>query len=293
MAAASLLLLLLSSISISSSSSSSSQTSCRSTCGPLPIHYPLSIDDGCGSPLYRDLLFCKPNPSNDSSPTLLLRTPSGSYPILSLSYSNQDSHLVISDPSMWTCDSHSPAPLTPFSLDTSTRFSLSSKNSFLFLNCSPDSVIIEPRPAFCDRSPERCGSSCNSDSYLCRNLPGCPNLLGESSTTCCSFYPTAVESVRRMLRFCAGYAGVYWRTNGGGGGDEVAEYGIRVDFEVPSAAKCRTCAEKGKGVCGFDTATGDFLCLCTGGVSTTNCEGEKEKLFTIINLFKLCLGQFL
>ncbi|KAH0460834.1 hypothetical protein IEQ34_008409 [Dendrobium chrysotoxum] len=276
--AAAFLFLLLSTISFSISSSST--TSCRSSCGLLPIHYPLSIDDGCGSPLYRHLLSCNASLSNNSRPILLLRTPSGSYPIISLSYSNQDSHLIISDPSMWTCKALSPVPQAPFSLDTSTRFSLSSKNSFLFLNCSPDTVIIERRPALCDKFPERCGSSCDSDAYLCQNFPGCPNLIAESSTTCCSYFPTAVESVRKMLRHCMGYVGLYWRVKGsgdGGDGDEVAEFGIRVDFEIPVMAKCRNCVEKGNGTCGFDTVTGNFLCLCGGENSTTSCEDGSWK----------------
>ncbi|KAG0457988.1 hypothetical protein HPP92_022860 [Vanilla planifolia] len=248
---------------------------CRTSCGGLPIRYPLAIDDGCGSPFYRRLLSClePPTSSPSPSPLLLLRTPSGSYPVLSLSYT--DPHLVISDPSMWTCAAHSSSTSSPpFSLDNSKRFSLSSKNSFLFLNCSPDAVLLEPRPAFCDRSPGRCGSSCDSAAYLCHNLPGCPGELAERATTCCASFPTSAESVRMMLRHCEGYAGLHWRRTGAVAPpyDEVAEYGIRVDFEVVLTDRCRACESKGGGTCGFDSATGTFLCLCDRWNSTTNCE---------------------
>ncbi|KAK8928485.1 hypothetical protein KSP39_PZI017919 [Platanthera zijinensis] len=256
---------------ILSTSPASAETTCRSSCGSLPIRFPLAIDDGCGSPAYRRLLSCLDFPTS----RLLLRTPSGSYPVHSLSYSG-DPHLIISDPSMWTCSHLPPLPSSPFSLDASTRFSLSSRNAFLFLNCSPDAVLVQPRSPFCDRYPGRCGSSCDSAAYLCRNLPGCPKALAERATTCCSYFPTSTESVRMMLRHCAAYAGVYWRATDGeatvDNDDEPPEYGIRLNFDIPSTERCRLCEEKGAGTCGFDTATGGFLCLCRRGNSTTTCE---------------------
>ncbi|URE35286.1 hypothetical protein MUK42_32638 [Musa troglodytarum] len=112
---------------------------CRTSCGAIPIRYPLGIDDGCGSPYYRNMLIC----SNASR--LFLRTPSGTYPVAAVDYT--DPHLVVNDPSMWSCHSSGPddavlrRAASPFSLDTSTRFSLSSKNDYLFLNCEELSEI--------------------------------------------------------------------------------------------------------------------------------------------------------
>ncbi|WOK97488.1 transcription factor bHLH137-like [Canna indica] len=67
--------------------------------------------------------------ANDSR--LLLRTPSGTYPVATVDYA--DPHLVVTNPSMWSCrssdvdDAVPPRrPANPFSLDSSTRFSLSS-----------------------------------------------------------------------------------------------------------------------------------------------------------------------
>ncbi|OEL12630.1 hypothetical protein BAE44_0026350 [Dichanthelium oligosanthes] len=84
---------------------------------------------------------------------LRLRTPSGTYLEAGADYS--DPHLVVTDPSMWTCarpfiSIHA----APFSLDMSTRFSLSSRNDYLF-ECDEARMIVAPRPASCDGYPDR------------------------------------------------------------------------------------------------------------------------------------------
>ncbi|GJM99642.1 hypothetical protein PR202_ga16763 [Eleusine coracana subsp. coracana] len=260
---------------------------CRDSCGGIPVRYPLGIDDGCGSPYYRNMLAC----ASDNA-TLRLRTPSGTYPVAGADYS--DPHLVVRDPSMWTCD----RPFTnlhaaPFSLDTSTRFSLSPRNEYLFFDCDEDHVIVAPRPASCDAYPDRrllCDSACDSAGYLCRNLPGCQqggaSAVGEDDqggsnnmSSCCAYRPRAAESLRMMLQHCEAYTSVYWRAVGDKFPpyDQVAEYGVRVDFEIPVTTRCLQCQDKRNGdggTCGFDPATRDFLCICQDGRnSTTDCAG--------------------
>ncbi|KAL5773266.1 hypothetical protein ACOSQ2_013190 [Xanthoceras sorbifolium] len=190
---------------------------CRDSCGSIPINYPFGIDDGCGSPHYRHMLVCS------DYGKLQLRTPSGRYPVKTITYT--DPHILLTDPFMWTCqDGDNFRPTRPFSLDTSTHFSLSSQNDYLFFNCSEDNVIIEPKPIFCERFPDRCDSSCDSSSYLCRHLPDCGSALHTSS--CCSYYPKATESLRLMLKYCASYTSVYWRNTGSSPPyDQVPEYG--------------------------------------------------------------------
>ncbi|TVU10682.1 hypothetical protein EJB05_44226, partial [Eragrostis curvula] len=253
---------------------------CRESCGEIPVRYPLGIDDGCGSPYYRNMLTC----GGADNTTLRLRTPSGTYPVAGADYA--DPHLVVRDPSMWTCD----RPYTSvgrasaaFSLDTSTRFSLSPRNEYLFLGCDESRVIVAPRPASCDRYPDRarsgCDSACDSAAYLCRNLPGCRDALEEGNVTCCAYRPRAAESLRALLRHCEAYASVYWRAVGDKFPpyDQVPEYGVRVNFEIPVTTRCLQCQDRrngGGGTCGFDPATRDFLCICDDGRnSTTDCAG--------------------
>ncbi|XP_021766639.1 uncharacterized protein LOC110731109 [Chenopodium quinoa] len=253
----------------------SSQSSlCRSSCGGIPINYPLTIDDGCGSPYYRHILMC-------SGDVLQLRTPSGRYPVKSISYS--DPHILVSDPLMWECkDEDRFRPTRPFSLDSSTHLSLSNQNEYLFFNCSPDKVIMEPRPMFCERFPDRCDTTCDPASYLCRHFPQCaPNNKALRDLSCCSYYPKATESLRMMLKHCDTYTSVHWKSVGGLGTsrpyDQVPEYGVRVDFETPLTSSCLRCQDraKGGGTCGFNTTNQDFLCLCEERNVTTYCKDHR------------------
>jgi len=241
---------------------------CRTSCGTIPINYPFGIDDGCGSPYYRHMLLCS------DSGILELRTPSGRYQVRSISYS--DPHMIVTDPFMWKCkDGHHFRATRAFSLDTSTHLTLSSQNDYLFFNCSEEKVIVEPKPIFCERFPDRCDSTCDSASYLCRHLPGCGAALGGRS--CCSYFPKATESLRLMLKYCASYTSIYWRINGANTPDDhVPEYGIRVDFDIPVTPDCLQCQDmkKGGGRCGFDTQSQNFLCLCNQRSNvTTYCNG--------------------
>ncbi|KVH97806.1 Wall-associated receptor kinase galacturonan-binding domain-containing protein [Cynara cardunculus var. scolymus] len=222
---------------------------CRSSCGEIQINYPFGIDDGCGSPNYRNILVCsEPN-------RLELRTPSGRYLIRRIDYS--DPHILVTDQSMWNCQDGSRfRQPRPFSLDTSIHFSLSPQNDYLFFNCSEKDVIVEPKPIFCERFPDRCDSTCDSASYLCRHLPECGHVF-DGRTSCCSYYPKATESLRLMLKYCDTYTSVYWRNLGVNQPYNTApEYGIRIDFDIPVTTRCLQCQDGRAGVWYFRKVKG-------------------------------------
>ncbi|KAF6157330.1 hypothetical protein GIB67_004268, partial [Kingdonia uniflora] len=169
------------------------------TCGDIPINYPFSIKDGCGSPYYRHLLIC----SNCGE--LQLRTSSGRYPILNITYS--DPHIIVFDPFMWNCkDGDNFRPTRPFRLDTSTHLSLSSQINYLFFNCNKNNVRVKPKLSFCEQFTDRCDLACDSASYLCRNLPDYPLALGTyGRSSYYSYCLKAAEFLRLMLRYCVSY----------------------------------------------------------------------------------------
>ncbi|EMS61683.1 hypothetical protein TRIUR3_29029 [Triticum urartu] len=100
--------------------------------------------------------------------------------------------------------------------------------------------------------------------------------------SCCAYRPRAAESLRAMLRHCEAYTTVYWRAVGDKFPpyDQVPDYGVRVDFEIPVTTRCLQCQDRRRGAngtCGFDPATRDFVCICDGGRnSTTDCAGLSE-----------------
>ncbi|KAJ8761145.1 hypothetical protein K2173_001201 [Erythroxylum novogranatense] len=274
---------------------------CRTSCGTIPINYPFGIDDGCGSPYYRHIFVCTDLGS------LELRTPSGKYQVQSISYS--DPHIIVTDPFMWKCEDGSNYRATrPFSLDTSTHLTLSSQNDYLFFNCSAENVIVEPKPIFCERFPDRCDSTCDSASYLCRHLPGCATATALGASSCCTYQPKATESLRLMLKYCASYTSIYWRDNGGNSPyDQVPEYGIRVNFDIPVTTHCLQCQDmtKGGGTCGFDSQSQNFLCLCNQRNVTTYCNDNgtsrhghagviagKPNVYIAGHIFWICLSLF-
>ncbi|XP_022132510.1 uncharacterized protein LOC111005351 [Momordica charantia] len=240
---------------------------CRSSCGNIPINYPFGIDDGCGSLYYHNILFCT------IYGKLELRTATGTYPVTAISYS--DPYILISDPDMWACrDGPNFRQARPFSLDpVSTHLSVSPLNHYLFFNCSEEAVVIAAKPGFCGRFPERCDeAACDSASYLCTHVPECGGgALGGSS--CCSYRPKGMDSMRAMLEYCGSYTSVYWRSVDQ---DQVPEYGIRIDFDIVVTSSCLRCQDvlKGGGACGFHVQTLAFSCLCDDKNVTTYCRDE-------------------
>ncbi|XP_056695894.1 uncharacterized protein [Spinacia oleracea] len=136
-----------------------SSSECRSQCGTIPIHYPFSIDDGCGAPQFRNMFTC-----NTSSLALFFITPNGNYKVQSIDYKTQT--LTVYDPDMSTCTVLQPHHDLRLSDIQYAIIPPSSDTVFALLNCSVDSPILHRFSSLCfEFAGHKCQelySSCNS-----------------------------------------------------------------------------------------------------------------------------------
>ncbi|KAL6006727.1 hypothetical protein ACLOJK_032220 [Asimina triloba] len=245
-----------------------SSPSCRSTCGSLPIKYPLGTGPGCGSPRFQPSLSCAPNDQ------LLLITHTGSYPVTSISYAT--STLTITPPLMSTCNSMNASP--NIGLDWASPFQVG-PSLFLLLSCSsPSSTLTYKGSLLCDPS----------NAHLCAALYTCPSVVSlglplfAPSNSCCVYSPANLGPHMDLdvqgLK-CAGYSSV---VSVGDSPTEPSkwEYGVALKFGeggvdgYASATACEAC-EKSEGVCGYAPPRNSFVCVCQNGVNTTSdCTGQ-------------------
>ncbi|KAM7280577.1 hypothetical protein ACFE04_007711 [Oxalis oulophora] len=128
-----------------------SLSSCRSSCGNIPIHYPFSLDDGCGHPQYRHMLNCTTNTTD-----LFFLTPSGSYKVQSIDYIKKT--MTIYDPAMSTCSILQPHHDFILTDLQSVILPPSSDTVFALMNCSVDSPVLNHYKSLCFNFS---GHSCN------------------------------------------------------------------------------------------------------------------------------------
>ncbi|XP_039016484.1 uncharacterized protein LOC120147104 [Hibiscus syriacus] len=101
---------------------------------------------------------------------------------------------------------------------------MSPENDYLFFNCSKDHVIVEPKPNFCRRFPDECGSSCDSGSYLCRHLTECATPVRGSF--CCSYNPKCFGELLVQLQ-------ILHITNSPVSGSIYGSRNMRIRYELP------------------------------------------------------------
>ncbi|XP_058086123.1 wall-associated receptor kinase-like 20 [Magnolia sinica] len=241
---------------------------CKSTCGSLPVKYPLGTGPGCGSPRFHPSVSCAPNDQ------LILTTHTGSYPITSISYAT--STLIITPPLMSTCSSMQPCP--NFGIDWAAPFQLG-PSIFLLLSCAnPSSSLFFKGSPLCD----------SSNSHLCAAMYTCPSVgslglpLFAPSNSCCVYSPANLgphgDLDLQGLK-CAAYASVVslgdYQTD-----PSRWEYGVALKFSPGGfdnynfATACAAC-EKSEGVCGYTPPRNYFVCVCKSGANTSSdCYGQ-------------------
>ncbi|CAO2838381.1 unnamed protein product [Amaranthus hypochondriacus] len=235
---------------------------CRSQCGSIPIHYPLSIDDGCGAPQFRNMFTC-----NISSTSLFFITPNGNYKVQSIDYKTQT--LTVYDPDMSTCTVLQPHHDIHLSDIQYAIIPPSPDTIFALLNCSIDSPILHRFSDLCfDFASHKCQelySSCNSFRVFTTGLVN-PGLTNNPPPCCFTGYST-VKVMSMDILDCTHYTSFYDADKLRGVGPMDWSYGLKFSYSVPDMG-CERCTKSG-GNCGFDVQTEALLCLCPGANNST------------------------
>ena len=265
--------LILSSLPLFSSTANIHSNACRSFCGNITVDYPFSLQNGCGHPGYRDLLYCM----ND---VLMFHIRSGSYRVLDIDYAYES--LTLHDPHMSTCDTIVLGGRgNGFDVEEwrSPYLNPTSDNAFLLIGCSAQSPLFQGFP---------------NKHLVCRNISGmsceeyydCPawdllghrrpdRVYGSGPPECCAIPFGSIKAINLTKLQCEGYSSAYslapLRINGP---DEWA-YGIRVKYSVQANEDfCRACQATG-GTCGYGTDGDRQLCMCGTTNSTSTCDFRK------------------
>ncbi|TXG50256.1 hypothetical protein EZV62_022780 [Acer yangbiense] len=248
---------------------------CRSYCGNITIDYPFSLQDGCGHPGYRDLLFCV----ND---VLMFHISSGSYRVLEIDYAYNS--LTLHEPHMSTCDTMVLGSQgNGFALDDrrSPYFNPTSDNVFLLIGCSATSPLFQGFPG--KHLPCR-----NVSGMGCEEYYGCPawSLVGRKragSTVyrsgppeCCAVGFESIKEINLTKLDCEGYSSAYSLAPLRIGGPGEWAYGIRVKYSVQGSDEfCRACEATG-GTCGYGSDGVRQLCMCGTTNTTSNCDSASK-----------------
>nr|XP_043627159.1 uncharacterized protein LOC122598638 [Erigeron canadensis] len=271
---------------------------CRNSCASIKVDYPFGIDDGCGVPLYRNMLNCStpstPTPTNiinnnntfltptigttpPSTPIitgsggLFFQTPSGSYKVESIDYGSKT--ITIYDPSMTTCTILQPHHDFIMSDLQSAIIPPSPDTVFALINCSIDSPVLNHYKSLCFNlsthySCEELYSSCTSfkifqmfsNDTITTNTPSC----------CFTSYNT-LKFMSMNILDCTHYTSFY-DYNDVDKEDDVMKpldwsYGIKMSYSLPDTG-CDRCQRSG-GTCGFDVETEGMLCICSPTLNST------------------------
>ncbi|KAI5065010.1 hypothetical protein GOP47_0019705 [Adiantum capillus-veneris] len=175
---------------------------CESSCGGITLNSPFGSASGCGSSAFQPYVNC-------SNGKLLFYSPTGTYQVQSIDYSNNV--MVVIDPQMSTCSSMQLSGA--FGLPIGAPFSFSSYNKVVLIGCSSTSSLYSKQS--CDTSSEA-QQLCKSIYENCDGISQI-GIVATSSTgsasSCCvyasSLLATAPYEVDLPLLQCSTYTSVY------------------------------------------------------------------------------------
>ncbi|ERN01957.1 hypothetical protein AMTRI_Chr02g266640 [Amborella trichopoda] len=228
---------------------------CQKFCGTISIDFPFGIDDGCGTPDYRNMLNC-------TAGSLFFQTDSGSYRVISIDYNKKT--MVIFDPAASTCSSLQPRKAFTMSDIQYSLIPPSPETEFVLLNCSSDSPVLHRYSSLCTNFS---GHSCSEIYGACgaywmfrSNITGIP--------PCCATDYTTLRFMGLDIIGCSHYTTVYNADGLRGLSPLDWPFGIELTYAVPEGT-CAECRRSG-GTCGFDSQTDRLLCLCSPALNTTH-----------------------
>ncbi|KAK1417285.1 hypothetical protein QVD17_26411 [Tagetes erecta] len=271
---------------------------CRDSCANVRIDYPFGIDDGCGSPLYRNMLNCSTTfafptttststststtNTNTTTPTLtptigtsttalFFQTPSGSYKVESIDYSSKT--LTLYDPSMSTCTILQPHHDFLMSDIQSALIPPSPDTVFALVNCSIDSPVLNHYKSLCFNFSTH--HSCDDLYATCTSFKIFQMLSNDTPPACCFTSYATLKFMSMNILDCTHYTSFY-------DVDKLKEeekpldwsYGIKLSYSLPDTG-CDRCQRSG-GTCGFDVETEGTLCICSSAFnSSRQCGGTQ------------------
>ncbi|CAA7015569.1 unnamed protein product [Microthlaspi erraticum] len=241
-------------------------TSCRTSCGSIPINYPFGIDQGCGSPQFNGMFNC--------STDLFFLTPSGSYKVQSIDY--QKNTVVVFDPAMSTCSILQPHHDFKLTDIQNAVIRPSYDTVFALLNCSTDSPVHNRFRNLCfnpsGHSCDELYSSCTSFRIFNTTSPSGNSTVRTTPYCCFTSYDT-VKAMSLNILDCSHYTTVIDSGKMRDEGPLDWSYGIELSYSVPEIG-CDRCQKSG-GTCGFDADTDIFLCQCptSNNNPTRECGG--------------------
>ncbi|KAK9053795.1 hypothetical protein SSX86_024869 [Deinandra increscens subsp. villosa] len=269
---------------------------CRDSCADIRIDYPFGIDDGCGAPLYRNMLNCSAtfaplftppsssiSNSNSSTPmltptiatpsttptatasALFYQTPSGGYKVESIDYASRT--LTIYDPSMSTCTVLQPHHDFLMSDLQSAIIPPSPDTVFALINCSIDSPVLNHYKSLCfnfsaDHSCDELYDSCTSFKIF-------GMLSNDTPPACCFTSYNTLKFMSMNILDCTHYTSFF-------DVDKLIKedekpldwsYGIKLSYTLPDTG-CDRCRKSG-GTCGFDVETEGMVCICSPTINST------------------------
>lgn len=239
-------------------------STCRNTCGTIPVKFPFGSAFGCGHPFFARYVKC-------TNGSLQFSTLTGIYTISSIDYPT--STLIVTDPLMSTCRSMQNSG--SFSLDRASPFEIRPENIFVLLGCSTTSPLFDPNEDLCDKGS---GSRACMGLYSCKSMTGI-GLEPNSPISSCCVYDSQVGlgpgyglDLPRLQ--CSSYSSVYGF--GENKGDPMRwKFGISLQYNDSYYTDgCKECETSG-GMCGFTGLDERFACICKNGINTTtNCFGQ-------------------